>query len=594
MPRVRIIVRRVRIIVRRVGIIVRNVRIIMGRTELMLRMLPPLNQDKNRREVCTFFYKEPFCSLSQLFVHITYLCRRRNQFMVKLRILAIPFIILLVTISASLKVQAQLKRININAGEMRKTSSMGDMTRMLNNPVFEHEGAYLYCDSAWLYEATNTIDCYGHVRIKSSDTLNLYGKFLHYDGNTKIAIVRDDVKLVDKQSTLTTDFMVFDRNTGVANYTSGGKMVNGDNVLTSRRCFYYTNQKLMYFRDDVVLTNPEYKINCDTLKYNTVSRISYFLGPTILRGKDNYLYCEDGEYNRETSKSRFSINALLVDNDSRLTGDSLYYDGRTKYGKAINHVVMTDTVRDVEIKGNFAEYWRTRGYTMITNQAVAIMGDKKDTLYLHADTLKATFDTIRNETKELFAFHNTRFYRKDIQGACDSLHYSFADSLISMFRSPVLWADENQLTADTIKILTGNNRIRQIYMYNTAFIVSKDLLTTYNQIRGKNMIGHFVNNELTSIDVNGNAETVYYVREDDKALIGVNKAAGSRMRLYVVDSKIESIMYFDKPAGNMFPDRDVPDDQRLLKGFNWRLHSRPLNKDDIFRNPSVAPVVGEE
>jgi lipopolysaccharide export system protein LptA len=514
--------------------------------------------------------------------------------MPKFRIFLYTSFVLILFLSALQSAYAQRMRIHMNAGELRHSSSLGDMTRALNNPVFEHEGAYLYCDSAWLYEATNTIDCFGHVRIKSSDTLNLYGKFLHYDGNTKIASVSQDVRLVDKQSTLTTDFMVFDRNTGIANYTSGGKMVNGDNVLTSRRCFYYTNQKLMYFRDDVVLTNPDYKINCDTLKYNTVSRISYFLGPTIMKGKDNYLYCEDGEYNRVTSKSRFSVHALLVDENRRLTGDSLYYDGKSKYGKAVNHVVMTDTVQDVIIKGNYAEYWRGKGYTLVTKEAVAMMGDEKDTLYLHADTLMATFDTTKNETKALFAYHNTRFFRKDIQGACDSLNFNFADSVISMYHMPILWTAANQLTADTIKILTGKNTIKQIYMYSTAFIVSKDTTESYNQIRGKNMIGHFVKNELTSIDVNGNAETVYYVREDDKSLIGVNKAAGSRMRLYVKDSKIETIKYFDKPAGNMFPDKDVPADQRLLKGFNWRSNVRPLNKDDIFRLTVVPQSTPKE
>jgi len=489
-------------------------------------------------------------------------------------------------------VNAQQLRIRIvTAGALIHSVYMPNIVRVTGKPVFEHEGAYLYCDSAWLDEGANNMDCFGNVRIKSSDTLNLYGKVLHYDGNSKIATVSQDVKLVDKQTTLTTDFMVFDRKTGIANYTSGGKMVNGDNVLTSRRCFYYTNQKLMYFRDDVVLTNPDYKINCDTLKYNTVSRISYFLGPTIMKGKDNYIYCEDGEYNRVTSKSRFSINALMVDDNRRLTGDSLYYDEKLKYGKAVNHVVMTDTVQDVIIKGNFAEYWRSKGYTLITNQAVAIMGDKKDTLFLHADTLKATFDTARNETKELFAFHNSRFFRKDIQGTCDSLSFSFADSLINMYYLPVLWSGQNQLTADTIKILTGKNTIRQIFMYSTAFIVSKDTTETYNQIRGKNMIGHFTNNQLTSIDVNGNAETVYYVREEDKSLIGVNKAAGSRMRLYVNDSKIERIVYFDKPSGNMFPDKEVPADQRQLKGFNWRFTSRPLHRDDIYRKSDELPDI---
>jgi lipopolysaccharide export system protein LptA len=489
---------------------------------------------------------------------------------------------------------AQRKQITMNSGRMGYNANLGQQIRALDNPVFEHEGAFLYCDSAWLFEATNTLDCYGHVRIKSSDTLNLYGKFLHYDGNTKIATVKDDVKLVDKQTTLSTDFMIFDRNTGIASYTTGGKMVNGDNVLTSKRCFYYTNQKLMYFRDDVILTNPEYKINCDTLKYNTVSRISYFLGPTILRGKDNYLYCEDGEYDRATSKSRFSVNALLVDDNRRLTGDSLYYNEKTKYGKAINHVVMTDTAQHVIIKGNYAEYWRAKGYTLITNHAVAIMGDKKDTLYLHADTLRATFDTAKNETKQLFAYHNTRFYRTDIQGMCDSLQYSFADSLITMYRMPVLWSAQNQLTADTIKILTGDKSIKKIFMYSTAFIVSKDSSEAYNQIKGKNMIGYLVNNELSHIDVNGNAETVYYVREEDKSLVGVNKAVGSSMRIFVNDAKIERIVYYDKPKGNMLPDKDVPKDQRLLKGFNWRLKSRPMHKDDIFRIPENQPVPENE
>jgi lipopolysaccharide export system protein LptA len=309
-----------------------------------------------------------------------------------------------------------------------------------------------------------------------------------------------------------------------------------------------------------------------------------------MKGKDNYMYCEDGEYDRVTSKSRFSVNALLVDDNRRLTGDSLYYNEKLHYGKAVNHVVMTDTVQDVIIKGNFAEYWQTKGYALFTNEAVAIMGEKKDTLYLHADTLKATFDTTKNETKEMYAYHNTRFYRNDIQGACDSLQFNFADSLISMYRLPVLWSGQNQLTADTIKILTGKDRIRQIYMNSTAFIVSQDTLAAFNQIRGKNMVGHFVNNELTSIDVKGNAETVYYVREDDKALIGVNKATGSRMTLYVKDSKIERIVYFDKPSGNMFPDKDVPAEQRLLKGFNWRLTSRPRHKDDIFRTVVEKPI----
>lgn len=504
------------------------------------------------------------------------------------------FILIVLTSLLSVHTKAQQLKIRfLSFGAMIYSESFPDIVRLTGNPVFEHDGAYLYCDSAWLNEVTNNVDCFGRVRIKSSDTLNLYGKFLHYDGNTRIATIRDNVRLVDKQTTLSTDYMVYDRNTGVANYTSGGKMVNGDNVLTSRRCYYFTNKKEIYFRDDVVMTNPEYKINCDTLKYNTVSRISYFLGPTIIKGKDNYIYCEDGEYDREKSKSRFSINALLVDNNRRLTGDSLYYDDKLKYGKAIKNVIMTDTVEDITVKGNFAEYYKTSGYTYITGKAVAELSDKKDTLFIHADTLRATFDTASNETRELFAYTKCKFFRNDLQGACDSLYYNFADSIIYMYRLPILWSDRNQMTADTIKILTGKNTIKQMYLNSLAFIVSRDSTLSYNQIKGRNMVAYFTDNELKYIDVLGNAETVYYVREDDKSLMGVNAAQGSRMRLYITDSKIDRIMYLDKPKGSLLPEQNLLPEQKQLKGFLWREVERPLRSEDIFISTANIDVYAE-
>jgi lipopolysaccharide export system protein LptA len=469
------------------------------------------------------------------------------------------------------------------AAEMRYSKNVSEAIRFTGNPVFFHDGAYLYCDSAWLMEESNTVDCYGKVRIKSSDTLNLYGDFLHYDGNTKMANLRDNVRLVDNQMTLTTSALLFDRNTQIASYETGGKIVNKDNTLTSKKGYYHTDTKKMYFKEDVVVKNPDYKMNSDTLLYNTLSRITYFLGPTIIKGKDNYIYCENGEYSRVTNKSRFSINALLVDENRRLTGDSLYYDRNNNFGKAVQHVVLTDTVQDIIIRGNYAEYWRKKGFAYITNQAMAILGDKKDTLFLHADTLKATFDTAKQETRDLYAYNHARFFRNDIQGECDSLYYGFADSTITMYHSPVIWSDKNQLTADTIRIFTGKNTIKLLKLYNSAFIINKDSLTAFNQIKGKNMTGHFVNNRLYQIDVEGNAETIYYIREENKELVGINKAQGSRMHLYIDDNKIQRITYFSKPDGIMFPEKDFAADQRMLKGFKWLSERRPITWPEIFK-----------
>lgn len=473
----------------------------------------------------------------------------------------------------------------VRAGAMAHNKYIGEhIIRAIGNPVFEHAGAYLYCDSAWLDESTNNLDCFGNVRIKSSDTLNLYGKFLHYEGNTRIARISDNVRLVDNQTTLTTQFLIFDRNTQIAYYSNGGKVVNKNNTLTSKKGDYHTDKKIIYFKEDVVLKNPDYTINSDTMKYSTQTRVSYFEGPTIIRGKDSYLYCENGEYSSNTGQSRFSINALLVDEGRRLTGDSLYYNEVTNTGRAVKNVVMTDTAQDLMVKGGYGEYFKKSGYALITERPVAMLGDSKDTLYLHADTLRAIFDTVQETSRELMAYHNIRFFRRDLQGVCDSLHYSFADSLITMYRTPILWSEKNQITADTIRIVTGKNTVKTIHMNISAFIISQDSSLKFNQVKGKVMTGYLLNNKLYRIDVNGNAETVYYVRENDESLIGINKAAGSRMRIYMNDdNQIERITYFDKPDGNLFPEMKIPETDQILKGFKWHGDIRPLDRNDIFR-----------
>jgi lipopolysaccharide export system protein LptA len=499
------------------------------------------------------------------------------------------FPLLLAIVAANLST-AQTMRINlIRADNALHSSALSpNIIRLVGNPVFEHAGGYLYCDSAWLDEVTNIVDCYGSVHIKSSDTLNLYGKMLHYDGNTRIALLSNAVRLVDKQSVLTTDLMTFDRNTNIASYTTGGKIVNKDNVLTSLRGFYHTNDKEMFFKDNVVVKGPDYTMHSDTLKYNTLTRTAWFVGPTIIQGKrSNYISCEDGFYNTVSGLARFSKNALMVDGDRRLTGDSLFFNEKKNLGTAKKHIVLRDKAQDLLVKGNYAEYWRDDGFAIITDSAVALMPDKKDTLYLHADTLRATFqkDSTNNpRTKDMYAYHNARFYRNDIQGICDSLHFSMADSLITLHKIPVMWADANQLTADTIILFTGKNVIKLMKLFSSAFIISKDSLVMFNQIKGKNMIGYFTDNHLVKIDVKGNAETIYYVREDDKRLIGINKAKASDMRIYVTDNKIDRITYLSKPDGSLIPEKKVPETDRILKDFKWYGEDRPKDRKDIFRS----------
>ncbi len=471
----------------------------------------------------------------------------------------------------------------VQADVMNYDKRLGaDVQRIIGNAVFEHEGAFLYCDSAHMNNATNSMKAYSRVHIKSSDTLNLYGDSIYYSGETRIAEVFDHVKLIDKRTILTTDKLIFDRNTGIAFYLTGGHIVNDQNTLDSKRGYYHTNTKDFFFRDDVVLVNPDYVMNCDTLRYNTQSKISWFRGPTTIKGKDTDIYAENGWYNTVTDISEFNENARVKNGDQVLTGDSLYYERKNGYGQAFRNVEVIDTVQDIVVTGQYALYRKSLGYTLITQKPEALFIEENDTLFMHSDTMRATFDSAQ-KTKEVFAYYHVKYYRTDIQGMTDSLVYTFSDSTMRMLGSPVLWTEENQLTADSIHVTTANKQVKNLYLYNAAFIISKDTLGDgYNQIKGRNMTGFFLDNDLTSIKVQGNSETIYWVREEDGTLTGINKAFSSDMFIRLKERKMQQIVYIEKPEAVLYPEGELTAAELLLKNFIWLGDRRPMKREDIF------------
>jgi lipopolysaccharide export system protein LptA len=226
--------------------------------------------------------------------------------------------------------------------------------------------------------------------------------------------------------------------------------------------------------------------------------------------------------------------------------------------------------------------WDKKGSSFITDSVIAVSYDEADSMFIHSDTMWMYFDKKRN-AKKLLAYYGVRFFRTQMQGKCDSLVYTMTDSTIRFHKEPVLWSEINQLTADSISIFVAGNRVDSLEMYNTAFIVSRDSTDTYNQIRGRNMVGYFRNNELVKISVDGNAQTVYYIREEDGYLIGINLSESSTMDIRLVDSELNAISYKEKVVEKMFPEKDYPPEQKTLKGFSWQENIRPRNKHDIFQ-----------
>jgi lipopolysaccharide export system protein LptA len=281
---------------------------------------------------------------------------------------------------------------------------------------------------------------------------------------------------------------------------------------------------------------------------------------------------------------------FISGSEETITADSILYDNFSSSGKAFGSVEILDTLHQVLITGKYGEMWDKKGSSFVTDSVIAITYDETDSMFIHSDTMWMYFDEKRN-AKKLLAYYSVRFFRQQMQGKCDSLVYTMNDSTIRFHHEPVLWSEKNQLTADSISIFVAGNRVDSLEMYNTAFIVSKDSTDSYNQIRGRNMVGYFRNNELVKISVDGNAQTVYYIREEDGYLIGINLSESSTMDIRMVNSELNAISYKNKAVEKMYPETDYPEDQKTLKGFSWQESLRPQNKYDIFR---VQPTVVTE
>jgi len=484
-------------------------------------------------------------------------------------------------LSGPVRAQKKEAQVQFSAATTEVAARYGkDTKRLIGDVMFIHEGAKMYCDSAYFYSSRNSLDAYSNVYINQGDTVHLYGDHLYYDGNTKVARMNRNVKLINRETTLTTDELDYNISDGIGYYTRHADIVNVENHLESVIGYYHTRSDLFDFQDNVVITNPDYRILSDRMKYNTITKVAFFMGPTEIFSDSSYIYCERGWYNTETDISQLNQNALVRSKTQTIKGDSLYYEKVNGFGRAIGNVEIIDTAENMILRGKRGIYYENPEYAVLTEFAEFIqVSGSGDSIHLHADTLLSVIDT--SDVKHIKAFHGVRIFRNDMQGRCDSLDYSLSDSVIRLFYEPVLWFEESQITADYIELHTERRQPKTMYLYNSSFIISQEEKDKFNQIKGKNMVCHFRKNELYRIDVKGNGQAVYYPKDND-GIIGANKAECSDMIIYVKNGNPKSISLLKKPDAMLYPLETAPVNELLLKGFKWQENLRPLSKQDIF------------
>lgn len=453
------------------------------------------------------------------------------------------------------------------------------------NVSFRHNDVTMNCDSAHFSPNKQQLTAFSKVHIEQGDSLDLYGEYLYYDGTTEKAIVREKVELVDKETHLFTDAIDYDVKNRIAKYDTGGRITNAENTLTSIHGVYYVSDKLFHFKDSVKIVNPDYVMKADTMDYNTETETSYFTGPSELKGDSLYMYCEKGWYDTKNKVTSVWRNALIDNRKQIVHGDSLYYNDSTGYGEAYRNVLIQDTINDIAIEGDYSWYYKMPERFLVTKKAVFIQISKEDSLFLHADTISAvTIPDSASGYRLMRAYHGCRIFSKDFQSKADSISYSFQDSVIRFYTKPVLWSDENQLTADSMAIFTKNRKADRLELYNTAFVTAQVDSSRFNQIKGRSLVGYFKDNELTRIEINGNGESIYFLIDNNK-ISGINHSKCAKIEAKVENGKVVEITDFGNPDGFIDPPRleTTPEDLRL-DGFSWLDELRPKRKSDIFRD----------
>ena len=468
----------------------------------------------------------------------------------------------------------------------------------IGNVKFEHNGAIMTCDSALYYRETKSFDAYGRVKMVQGDTLSLTCRKMYYDGNLQLAQARQNVVLKHRKTVLTSESLDFDRILNVGQYFEGGTLIDEDNHLTSDTGYYHPNTREAEFHHYVVLVNPlppkehDYILQSHLLYYNTATTRAHVVGPSTIDHENTHIYTENGYYTSKTQEAYLlGHTSLLQHVYKQLVGDSVHYDGVTHDNKAFGNVEYVDKEGKNMFLGNYGLYNDSTGYAEAADSAVCIDYSQRDTLYAHADTFKLFTYNMDTDSvyRILHAYNRVRAYRVDMQCVCDSLVYNSLDSCATLYKDPIVWQAEQQITGELIKAWVNDSTIDSVYVINQALMVEKlDTADHYNQISSNEMHSYFRDGEVYQNRAEQNVYINYYPYDSDSLMIGMMHCESSRLRMDIENRKLQ-LIWMPATTGEMFPLDLTPPEKVYLERFKsadgslaWFEDIRPKNKDDIF------------
>lgn len=464
-------------------------------------------------------------------------------------------------------------------------NEMQSAQRLSGNVVLMHKGMTMFCDSAMLYEQSQTFDAFGHVKIVQGDTLTLTGDRLHYDGETLIAEMRFNVIMTHRDQKLYTDSLYYDRLYNMGYYEEGGKLIDGKNQLTSDWGEYHTDTRQATFNYNVELINDRFKLITDTLHYDTQTKWAEVVGASNIYSNADTLYTEHGFYNSDNEQVKLYKRSKAYGRNRIMEGDTVYYDKKTGVMEAFQNVSCLDEKNKNLLTGDYAWYNELTGEAIATKNALARdFSQGKDTLYFHADTLHMYSYNLETDSayRVLHAYFHARAYREDVQAVADSMVFHSAQKKITLFRDPITWSDQRQIVGEEINVYLNDSTIDSVYVDRQALMIEKLDSTHFNQVGAQQMRTYFVKGEVSENRAVGNVMVVNYPLEKDSTIIYQNYVETAEARMFMKDRKLKKI-WAPASHGFFYPIGMAPAERTRLEGFAWFDYIRPISPDDVFK-----------
>lgn len=484
--------------------------------------------------------------------------------------------------TSSINDTTQSKKIQIlNADKFSFSAARGEQRWLVGNVALQHEKVLMYCDSALVYKETNSFKAYGNVYVNQNDSVEIYCDSLFYYGNEKKADLFYNIVLTDRYVSIFTNFMNYEIDSKIGSYYKGGKVTKDDMVITSNKGFYYGFSERIFFRDKVLVVEPRFTLNSDTLQYLLPTDEAIFHEKTVIQNKESTIYCDKGKYNTKTLIAEFGNNTSIINPPNQIYADSLYYDQNKSLGYVFRYFEFYNQEKNTSIIGTHAVYREEPEYIFADERPLLIQNMENDSLFLRADTLVASL-VPGTKLRQFIATGKVKIFKSDLQGNSDSLYYAFTDSSFQLFKNPILWSKESQISADTIFISTQNNQLDSLICKGASFLLMQESDSLFfNQVASIDMLIQIDSSKIQSLFANANAQCVYYAKNEKTDYIGANKANCSNIFIDFDKGEPVKVKLLGKPDAIFHPIEEIESSGIKLDNFRNLFQLRPSSKNDL-------------